>query len=304
VPFTIETITTMPVVIPDATAATDGLMSAADKAKLDAIPATVTLASVYNNAASTADNEILMTAGKGPIVLESDLTSTFVIRSTDGTNTYFEITSDGTQEILSGATDGATTVGLIFDTATSWTTAGNILVDVRSGGTTKWKLARSAGGFHNMLMPSAAGLFNQALTSGVQVFDSQIRLTGGSGAAVIGGRSTKSTDLGSTSHVFRNLFSALVPTRTATAGDYTMVNGDGTIGVTSTAAPRTITLLAASAIAGRWVAVVDESGGAAANNITITSASTIRGTGGTTINSAYGTRLYYSTGTEWISFIL
>lgn len=73
--------------------------------------------------------------------------------------------------------------------------------------------------------------------------------------------------------------------------DYTAKKEDYYIGVTSTAAPRTITLPALAAVP-EWIEYVikDESGGAGANNITIDGdgAETIDGATTKVINSNYG----------------
>lgn len=57
--------------------------------------------------------------------------------------------------------------------------------------------------------------------------------------------------------------------RTATATSYSVVTTDSTIAITSTAAPRTITLPSSGLTAGQVFTVKDESGGAGTNNITI-----------------------------------
>lgn len=85
----------------------------------------------------------------------------------------------------------------------------------------------------------------------------------------------------------------LVPTfkQMRVAADYTATKQDYYIGVTSTAAPRTITLPALAAVP-EWIEYVikDESGGAGANNITIDGdgAETIDGATTKIINSNYG----------------
>lgn len=92
--------------------------------------------------------------------------------------------------------------------------------------------------------------------------------------------------------------------RVATATSYTSLTTDYIVGVTSTAAPRTITLVDATTMkSGAILYVKDESGGATANNITIT------GTGGQTIDGAasvaitinYGVIRLYTNGANWFS---
>lgn len=90
--------------------------------------------------------------------------------------------------------------------------------------------------------------------------------------------------------------------RTATATNYTVLNTDYIIGVTSTAAPRTITLPAATTTnTGQVFYVKDESGGAATNSITVNAASgsLIDGASSILINQNYGLLMFYSSGTAW-----
>lgn len=74
---------------------------------------------------------------------------------------------------------------------------------------------------------------------------------------------------------------------------------DYIVGVTSTAAPRTITLPAATN--GRVIVVKDESEGAATNNITVVGAggSLIDGAANFVINTNGGSKGFYSDGTNW-----
>lgn len=95
-------------------------------------------------------------------------------------------------------------------------------------------------------------------------------------------------------------------TRLAQAGNYTITASDpGVIGVTNTAAPRTITLPLAIAVpAGRPVTVKDESGGAATNNITVSRAGSDTIDGATTkvISTNYGVTTVYSDGiSKWFT---
>lgn len=90
----------------------------------------------------------------------------------------------------------------------------------------------------------------------------------------------------------------------STAISYSAVSGDCVIGVTSTAAARTITILnAASVSQGRLMVVKDQSGAAATNNITVKSAGgTIDGVAagtGVAIATNYGSLSFYSDGTNW-----
>jgi len=92
--------------------------------------------------------------------------------------------------------------------------------------------------------------------------------------------------------------------RTATAVTYTALVTDCIIGVTSTASARTINLpLAATAGEGKIFVIKDESGGAAANNITIdgSGAETIDGAATKVISTNYGTATLYCSGTAWFS---
>lgn len=91
--------------------------------------------------------------------------------------------------------------------------------------------------------------------------------------------------------------------RTATATDYNILQDDYIIGVTDTTAPRSITLPTGIS-AGKTYIIKDESGGAAANNITInvSGAVTIDGAGSQTIATNYGSISVYSDGTNWFTF--
>lgn len=99
----------------------------------------------------------------------------------------------------------------------------------------------------------------------------------------------------------------LVPTfkQTRVATDYTAEKQDYYIGVTSTAAPRTITLPALDSIP-EWVQMVikDESGGAGANNITIDGDGTETIDGATTkvINTNYGAVRLTRSSTAWFTW--
>lgn len=88
---------------------------------------------------------------------------------------------------------------------------------------------------------------------------------------------------------------------TATAGDLVVAAGDYIIGVTSTAAARTITLPDPAVVgAGKTYRVKDESGGAAANNITIQGAAgNVDGAANVVINTNYGSKDFYTNGINW-----
>ena len=92
--------------------------------------------------------------------------------------------------------------------------------------------------------------------------------------------------------------------RTSTAANYTITTDDIYVGVSSTAAARTITLPSAATVAaGKLYIIKDESGGAATNNITIARAGTdlIEGAVAYTINTNYGfVRLMSIGGTSWV----
>ena len=99
---------------------------------------------------------------------------------------------------------------------------------------------------------------------------------------------------------------ALLTKRTATATDYLTTINDNIIGVTSTAAARTITLSSAAFAQGTatrayHVIVKDESGGAATNNITVATegAELIDGAATYVIAQNYGSATFYSTGSAW-----
>jgi hypothetical protein len=89
--------------------------------------------------------------------------------------------------------------------------------------------------------------------------------------------------------------------RTSTATNYTIKITDSLIGVTDTTAARTLSLPAANTfVAGQFVTVCDESGGAATNNITINRAGsdTIQGGVSFILNRNYQTVTLYSNGSN------
>lgn len=93
--------------------------------------------------------------------------------------------------------------------------------------------------------------------------------------------------------------------RTATSGNYTILSTDYYIGVTNTAAPRTISLPSAAGITGRVYVIKDESGGASLSTpITIipSGSQTIDGSAAITINSTYGKLSLISDGNNWFTF--
>lgn len=92
--------------------------------------------------------------------------------------------------------------------------------------------------------------------------------------------------------------------RTATAVSVSAGTTDYVIGVTSTASARTITLPTAVGSAGKTYIIKDESGGAAANNITVatTGGQTIDGAASVAIATNYGISRVYSDGANWFTF--
>lgn len=90
--------------------------------------------------------------------------------------------------------------------------------------------------------------------------------------------------------------------RTATATDYTVQTEDYIIGVTSTAAARTITLPNSGISAGHTYVIKDESGACATNNISVTvtgGTKTIDGVTTYTMNVNYGSITVYYNGTNY-----
>ena len=75
------------------------------------------------------------------------------------------------------------------------------------------------------------------------------------------------------------------------------------IGVDNTSAARTITLGRGLIKRGRFIDIKDESGGAAANNITVATegSETIDGAATATISTNYGVVRLYSDGTNWFT---
>jgi len=91
--------------------------------------------------------------------------------------------------------------------------------------------------------------------------------------------------------------------RTAVSASYTLLITDYLVAVTSTAAARTITLPTAASASGLVFVIVDESGGAATNNITIdgNASETINGATTMVISTNYGTVTIYSNGSAWFA---
>lgn len=92
--------------------------------------------------------------------------------------------------------------------------------------------------------------------------------------------------------------------RTSTATDYTIKTSDTFVGVTSTAAARTITLPSTAPDAGWWIVVKDESNAAATNNITIArNGRNINGAAANlTINTNSGVFRIYSDGSNYFTW--
>lgn len=108
---------------------------------------------------------------------------------------------------------------------------------------------------------------------------------------------------GSAANSKLQVFGSFAVKRTGTAGD---VNTDDEviIGVTSTAAARTITIQSADIVVGRVFIIKDESGAASVNNITIDTqgAETIDGAATVVIIANYGSVRLYSDGTNLFSW--
>jgi len=87
-----------------------------------------------------------------------------------------------------------------------------------------------------------------------------------------------------------------------TAATYTAKAGDRLIGV-NRAGTVTITLATAEVRKGRIYTIKDESGAAAANNITVATqgSETIDGSATDTISEDYGSKIYYSDGSNWFT---
>lgn len=96
-----------------------------------------------------------------------------------------------------------------------------------------------------------------------------------------------------------------IPRRTV-AADYTVLNVDDTVAVTSTAAERTMTLPEAAKVPkGKRYTIKDESGGAATKNIKVVpktpASEKIDGAEVQTISANYGTVIVYSNQTNWFT---
>jgi len=100
-----------------------------------------------------------------------------------------------------------------------------------------------------------------------------------------------------------DLAGSLGLTRRAVSADTNSADTDVIIAVTSTAAARTITLRTADTVGRRTYIIKDESGGAAANNITVATegAQLIDGAATYVIATNYGSVTLYSNGSNWFT---
>ncbi|MBP9706762.1 MAG: hypothetical protein KBD78_03910 [Oligoflexales bacterium] len=93
--------------------------------------------------------------------------------------------------------------------------------------------------------------------------------------------------------------------QTRVAADYTITKDDFYIGVTSTSAPRALTLPSLASIPKESMYVIkDESGGAGTNNITVdgSGTETIDGSLTKVINTNYGALRLMNSGSAWFSW--
>lgn len=91
---------------------------------------------------------------------------------------------------------------------------------------------------------------------------------------------------------------------TVASVDYTAATTDRFIAYTSLTAAHTVFLPDAANLVDTMVVVKDESGQAALNPITVKSinnAQTIDGNGTQTVNTNYGSKKFYSNGTQWFT---
>ena len=104
--------------------------------------------------------------------------------------------------------------------------------------------------------------------------------------------------------VWSSLIGPLILKTATKAADYEALRSDGYIGVTSTAAPRTITLPALNSMEdGACMTIKDQSGGAGTNSITIEGylSETIDGAANKVINTNYGSETLIKMSTGWFS---
>lgn len=91
---------------------------------------------------------------------------------------------------------------------------------------------------------------------------------------------------------------------TVASTDYTAQSGDRFIAYTTLTNAHTVFLVDATQLPDTFVVVKDESGQAALNPITVKSVNntqTIDGGGTATINTNYGSKRFYSNGTQWFT---
>lgn len=236
----------------------------------------------------------------------------------------------GTVAINHGGT-GQTTASAAFDALSPMTTLGDTIYGGTSG--TGTRLAGNITSTKKFLTQtgsgaaSAAPIWNTIASADLPSITLTGDVTGGSSGGTIGtsvsaiAGTTVSGTTGSTNVVFSasptltgtaNVGSISATgtihgryVRTATAISYTALTSDTIVGVTSTAAPRTITLPdSATAGSGFYLVVKDESGAAGTNNITITRAGsdTIDGATSIVITVNYGVLKIYSDGAgKWFT---
>lgn len=105
--------------------------------------------------------------------------------------------------------------------------------------------------------------------------------------------------------VYNILSAGFLYKQTRVNSNYTVLTSDFYIGVTSTSAPRTISLPSVLSLPKEAVYIIkDESGGAAANNITVdgSGSETIDGALTKVINTNYGVLRLMNSGAAWFSW--
>ncbi len=97
-----------------------------------------TLIQAYQQGAAASDQTLLIQSGDGgPVIFKANGagTGSLVKAQTSGAADLIDFTDNASHTLKSAMADGASAVGLIVDTASAWSTAGNKLVSFRENGT-------------------------------------------------------------------------------------------------------------------------------------------------------------------------
>ena len=251
-------------------------------------PATTTISEIlYSSAANTvtglatANNGVLITSATGVPSLLANGTTGQILTATTGSPPSWAAAPAGGIATIGSSTDKSI---VTWDGTGGTTVQNNANLVTTAAGAIKG----GAGSSSNCTFASTGSASTGMYFSGTQV------LFASGGFANINFSSTAiNNNSGS------NMNGFIAHKRTATATNYTVLNTDYIIAVTSTAAARTITLPDSGNTAAQTYVIKDESGAAATNNISVTvngGTKTIDGVTTYVINTNYGSiTVYYAT---------